>query len=455
MQGDKPHDSGTGVGLQRLRADARDIFQKGIAAVNPEACIQRLLRLEGERLLVGDHPFDLPRAGRIFVTGAGKASALMARAVEGLLGGRIAGGVVVVKHGHGVPLKRVRVREAAHPVPDAAGAEGAAAIFDLALQAGAQDLILCLISGGGSALLPLPADGITLQDKQETTERLLASGATIHEINAIRKHLSRIKGGGLARAAAPARVVSLILSDVVGDDLDVIASGPTVADNSTFRDALAILKRYALADKVPPAVRRHFERGASGRIAETPKAGDPIFEKVCNVVVGSNRDALLAAEKQARALGYNTVVLSSMMEGEARQAARFISRIAREVCRSGHPAPAPACILCGGETTVTVKGEGLGGRNTELALAAALDIAGEKGILVLSAGTDGTDGPTDAAGAFADGQTLARARAAGLDPGRFLARNDAYTFFEHLGDLLKTGPTRTNVMDLQIVLAAP
>jgi hydroxypyruvate reductase len=448
-----PEPSPAGGRRQTLRSHAGAIFQAGLAAVNPETCIRRALRLEGGRLLVGDQDVALPAAGRVLVVGAGKASALMARAVEELLGARIGGGVVVVKYGHGAALKRVQIREAGHPLPDEAGRAGAAAVFDLARQAGAEDLILCLISGGGSALLPLPVEGIDLKDKQAATGLLLASGATIHEVNTIRKHLSRIKGGSLARAAAPARVVALILSDVVGDDLDVIASGPTVADPTTFGDGLRILRRCGLLEKVPPAVRRHFERGAAGEVAETPKPGDPLFEKVRNLLVGGNRDALLAAAEKARALGYNTVVLSSMLEGEAREAGRFISRIAAEARRSGNPAPLPACILCGGETTVTVRGGGRGGRNTELALAAALDIAGEDGILVLSAGTDGSDGPTDAAGAFADWKTLARAQAAGLDAARFLEQNDSYRFFDRLGDLFKTGPTRTNVMDLQIVLA--
>lgn len=450
-----PAPSPAGGRRQTLRSHAGAIFQAGLAAVNPETCIRRALRLEGGCLLVGDQNVALPAAGRVLVVGAGKASALMARAVEELLGARIGGGVVVVKYGHGAALNRVQIREAGHPLPDEAGRAGAAAVFDLARQAGAEDLVLCLISGGGSALLPLPVEGIDLKDKQTATGLLLASGATIHMVNTIRKHLSRIKGGGLARAAAPARVVALILSDVVGDDLDVIASGPTVADPTTFGDGLRIMRRCGLLEKVPPAVRRHFERGAAGEAAETPKPGDPLFEKVRNLLVGGNRDALLAAAEKARALGYNTVVLSSMLEGEAREAGRFISRIAAEARRSGNPAPLPACILCGGETTVTVRGGGRGGRNTELALAAALDIAGEDGILVLSAGTDGSDGPTDAAGAFADWKTLACAQAAGLDAARFLEQNDSYRFFDRLGDLFKTGPTRTNVMDLQIVLAVP
>ena len=449
-----PEPSPTGGRRPTLRSHARAIFHAGLAAVDPQACIRRALRLEDGRLLVGNRALALPAAGRVLVVGAGKASALMAQAVEELLGARVGGGVVVVKYGHGASLDRIQVREAGHPLPDEAGRAGAAAVFDLVRQAGAGDLVLCLISGGGSALLPLPVDGIDLEAKQVTTELLLASGATIHEINTIRKHLSRIKGGGLARAAAPARVVSLILSDVVGDDLDVIASGPTVADPTTYGDGLRILRRFGLLEKVPSAVRRHLERAAGGEAAETPKPGDPVFEKVHNQLVGGNRDALLAAAEKARALGYHTVVLSAMLEGEAREAGRFISRIAREARRSGNPAPPPACILCGGETTVTVRGGGRGGRNTELALAAALDIAGEDGLLVLSAGTDGSDGPTDAAGAFADWKTLGRARKAGLDPARFLDENDSYRFFDRLGDLLMTGPTRTNVMDLQIALVA-
>ena len=447
----EPWGKKTGDQLQRLRAHARFIFEAGLEAVNPRTCVDRALQ---PTMAVGLQAAMAEAAarGRIFVVGGGKASALMAQAIEERFGNGIAGGAVVVKYGHGVPLKHIQVIEAAHPVPDRAGLGGAEAVLDMACRAAAGDLLLCLISGGASALLPLPASGITLADKQKTTSLLLAAGSTIHEINAIRKHLSRIKGGGLALAAAPARVLSLILSDVVGDDLDVIGSGLTVPDRTTFADGLRILDKYALRDAVPPPVRERFVQGAAGRIPDTPKPGAPDFANVVNQIIGSNFLALEAAAAKAEELGYRPLILSSMLEGDARQAALFLSRIAREVRRSGNPVAPPACILCGGETTVNVQGGGLGGRCTEMALAAALDLNGLEGTLMLCAGTDGTDGPTDAAGAFVDGATVERAAGLEMRPAPYLADNDAYRFFHRLEDLLVTGPTRTNVMDLQIVL---
>jgi hydroxypyruvate reductase len=301
--------------------------------------------------------------------------------------------------------------------------------------------------------LPRPAEGITLQEKQETTRLLLACGADIRELNTLRKHLSAIKGGHLARLAAPAAVVSLILSDVVGDPLDVISSGPTVPDPTTFGDALAVLAKYGLTARVPRAVLDRLERGARGDLPDTPKPGDPCFRRVSNIVVGSNALAVDAAARQARALGYRALVLSTTIEGETRDVARMHAAILREIRSSGRPARPPACVISGGETTVTLRGEGLGGRNQEFALAAAIDLEGLPGVLAFSAGTDGTDGPTDAAGAMADGATLARAAALGLDARDALARNDSYHFFEPLRDLAMTGPTGTNVMDIRLMLA--
>ncbi len=387
---------------------------------------------------------DLAAIDRVFVVGAGKASAAMGQAVEQILGDRITGGLISVKYGHSAPLRRIEINECAHPVPDENGLRGAQRIADIASGATERDLLICLISGGGSALLPLPVPPVTLADKQKLTQLLLDCGANIHEINCLRKHLSLVKGGQLARLAAPARVLTLILSDVIGDDLDTIGSGPTVPDRSTFADAAALLTRFQLWDKAPASIVNHIRAGQG----ETPKPGDPIFDHVQNLIVGSNRLAVDAAEAKARELGYRTLILSTFIQGETRDVARMHAAIAREVVTSGHPIASPACIISGGETTVTMHGDGLGGRNQEFALAAAIDIAGLPDVTILSAGTDGTDGPTDAAGAIADGTTLARnpqARA-------FLDRNDSYRYFESLGDLIKTGPTKTNVMDVRLVL---
>jgi glycerate 2-kinase len=447
-----------------LKRAAKAIFEAGIRAVAPEACVARHLTLSGSRLRAGNMDLDLDRIRHIFIAGAGKASAAMARQVETLLGPRvhdkivlgphIHDGVVVTKYGHSLPLAHCRMMEAGHPVPDAGGVAGAAALLDMVSRAGPDDLVLCLISGGASALTPAPADGITLADKQDTTRLLLGCGATIHEINTIRKHLSRIKGGQVCAAANGARVVSLILSDVVGDDLDIIGSGMTAPDTGHFRDCRAILVRRRIWDRVPEAVRNRIAAGIDGRIPDTPKPGDPIFSRVTNLVVGSLSDALSAAADEAERQGYTPLVLSSMIQGEAREAAKVLCAIAREVRESARPAKPPACLLSGGETTVTLKGNGKGGRNMELALAGALALAGTQGILLLSAGTDGTDGPTDAAGAFAGGDTVSQAAAQGLSAESHLVENNSYHFFKALDDLLITGPTRTNVMDMQILLVS-
>jgi hydroxypyruvate reductase len=337
-------------------------------------------------------------------------------------------------------------------LPDENGQHGTEAILKLVRDAGKDDLVICLISGGGSALTPLPFHGLTLKDKQETIKVLLSCGATIHEINAIRKHTSMIKGGRLARAAYPATLVSLILSDVVGDDLDVIASGPTVPDSSTFSSCMKILQRYNILKKIPETVLNHIEAGASGKVPETPNTDDSAFDKTYNLIIGSNIESLMAAKQKAESLGYKVLVLSSMIEGETRDVAHVHGAIAREIIKTGNPLHPPACILSGGETTVTLTGKGLGGRNQEFALASAIDIAGKNEVVILSGGTDGNDGPTDAAGAFADNFTLKRAGEMGLDPYYFLLNNDSYHFFQKLGDLLMTGATNTNVMDLRIVL---
>ena len=437
-----------------IRQHALEIFQAALKAVDPIASVLRHTHLVDDVLQVGRHRFALKDYDRILVTGAGKAGAAMARALEDLLGDRIADGLVVVKEGHGLPLERVRIQEASHPVPDARGIKGAEEILSLAEAAGERDLVLCLISGGGSALLVAPAQGVTLTDKQEVTRLLLACGADIHEINTIRKHLSRAKGGGLSRFAYPATVVSLILSDVIGDDLNVIASGPAVPDTSTFGDTRRVFEKYDIWDRVPRSVQNRIEKGLKGEIEDTPKAGDVVFQRCFSELVGTNIQALEAAGAKAEELGYRRLILSSTVEGEAREVAKVLTAIAGEVRDSGNPLAAPACILCGGDTTVTIRGDGKGGRNQELALAAAVALAGRDNIVILAGGTDGSDGPTDAAGALVDGDTLERAKATGIDPFDFLRRNDSYHFFQALDGLIISGPTRTNVMDVYLALVA-
>jgi len=387
----------------------------------------------------------LEGAARVVVLGCGKAAGAMARAVEAALAPRIAAGLVVVKDGYRAPTRVVEVAEAGHPVPDARGVRAAARLLELARAAGPDDLVLVLVSGGGSALAVAPAPPVTLEDKQAVTRLLLAAGATIDELNAVRKHLSLLKGGQLARAAAPAPVLALILSDVVGDRVDVVASGPTAPDPTTFADALAVLERRGVRPRVPPTVLARLEAGAAGAIPETPKPGDPLFDRVLNLVVGDNALVLAAAADAARALGYAPHVLTRTLTGEARAVARRLVAEARALA-------GPACLLAGGETTVTVRGAGRGGRCQEFALAAALELAPDDALVVLAAGTDGTDGPTDAAGALVDAGTVARGRAAGQDARRALEDNDAYTFLRAAGDLLETGPTNTNLLDIYLLL---
>lgn len=436
--------------MNTARAQLQAIFEAGLAAADPFEAVRRHVACSGERLRVGERTYDLTR-GRVWVVGAGKASARMGQALEAVLGARIAGGWINVKTGHGLPLRQVHVHEAAHPVPDASGVAGTQEILHLLRRARAEDVVLLCLSGGGSALLPMPVAGVTLADKQRTTQALLACGAEIGEINCVRKHLSRVKGGQLARAAQPAAVAALILSDVIGDPLDTIASGPTAPDPTTFAQALAVLGKYGIEGAAPADALAHLRAGAEGRVPETPKPGDPLFAKVQNLIVANNTAAVEACAAKARELGCRPMVLSTRMEGEAREVARAHAAIAREVREHGRPVAPPACLISGGETTVTLRGRGRGGRNQEFALAAAIALRGVPGIAVLAAGTDGTDGPTDAAGAFADGETVDRAAGQGLRALDALAANDSYRFFDPLGDLLKTGPTGTNVMDLYLV----
>lgn len=440
----------SGVTRKRRLAALR-ILGASLDAAEPGRAVKRFLEMRDGVLRVDDCDYDLASYDRVLVVGGGKAGAAMAAAVEDVLGERVTGGVVNVKYGYVMPTRRIEVNEAAHPVPDERGLAGTGRMVELLRTAGPRDLIVAVISGGGSALIDLPAETITLEHVRELTDALLRSGATINEINTVRKHLSQVKGGGLARIAAPARVVSLVLSDVVGDPLDVIASGPTVPDPTTFLDAWRVLERYALAESVPAAVATRLRAGVRGEIEDTPKEGDPVFAAVQNVVVASNELAVEAAAATARELGFNTLLLTTFMEGEAREVAKLLASVAREIHQYGRPVPRPACVMAGGETTVTVRGDGKGGRNQEMALSAALKIEGLQDVMVIAAATDGTDGPTDATGAIADGSTLARAVKLGLDPVDHLMRNDSYRLFQRLGDLIVTGPTNTNVNDLAFV----
>jgi glycerate 2-kinase len=430
------------------------ILRAGLDAVDPEAAVLNCVSREGSTLSVGDRDYGLDRYKRILLIGAGKGTAPMAKAVEEILGDHLTSGRIIVKYDYGMPLDRTHIMEAGHPVPDEAGLEATESLLHAIGECGEEDLIICAFSGGGSALLPAPCPPLSLDEKQQTTRLLLESGATIDEINTIRKHLSRSKGGWLAKTAYPATLVSLLLSDVIGDRLDVIASGPTVPDETTFEDCISVVEKYRLAEKLPKAVMTLLQQGTAGSIPETPKKGDEVFSKVQNLIVGNNRNALLAAQEQAISLGYHAMILSSQIEGEAREVAQVFASIGKEISQSGLPIALPACVLAGGEPTVTIRGQGKGGRNQELALACAISIDGWDRIALLSAGTDGTDGPTDAAGAIVSGVTCQDARQKGLDPYAYLASNDSYSFFESLGDLVKTGPTRTNVMDIICMLVS-
>lgn len=423
-----------------LREDAVACLLAAVAAVDPARLVREHLAKQGHE-------------GRVWLAGIGKAAGSMAAGAQAVLGERIAGGVLIAPEGVAVELPAgVRLFRGGHPIPNEQGARGAAAILELAADLGEGDRLLCLISGGGSALMSLPPEGVTLDEVRETTDLLLKAGATIQELNAVRKHLDLLKGGRLARAAAPARVEALILSDVIGDPLDVIASGPVSPDPTTFSDAVQVLEDRGLWDRVPLAVRSHLGRGLEGMEAETPGEGDACFERVRATIVGNNRLAAEAARAEAEHRGYRARLLTTLLSGEAREVGRVLAALGREIRCSGEPVEPPACWVAAGETTVTVVGDGKGGRNQELVLGAALELDGQDGIVVASLGTDGIDGPTDAAGALCDGSTVARGCAAGVDGRAALARNDAYGYFQALGDLIVTGPTGTNVMDVQVVL---
>jgi glycerate 2-kinase len=440
---------------RQLRVDAARIWTAALDAVNAEVAVRKHVKRRGNDLLVNRRVYDLAKFNRVWVLGAGKAAAPMGRALEKVLGHHLTGGILVTKYGHGLPLEMTELLEAGHPFPDANGVAAGVRIRNLAeTQVGRDDLVFCLLSGGGSALLVAPAGGITLEDKLACTQSLMNAGANIHELNVVRKHLSDLKGGGLARCLGGIPVVSLILSDVVGNELHTIASGPLVPDPTTFRDCQAILRRLRVTGQIPPSIRRRLEAGVAGKIPETPKPGDPIFRTIHNVIVGSNAQACASAVRQARRLGYRGMVLTSRLEGDTGETARLHVSIAQEIVFEGRPLRRPACLVSGGETTVEVTGRGKGGRNQEFVLHCARPLGHlPSPCVVASLGTDGTDGPTDAAGAVADNSTLSRSLKFGA---HFLTEsldnNDSYHFFERLNDLILTGPTRTNVMDLHIVL---
>ncbi len=436
--------------LAALRRAARRILDAAIAAGDAGRLTREALGRDGSRLRAGDRTLDLGRVRRVVVVGAGKASGTMALAAEAVFDGIPVTGLVAVKERHEPVPRGIRVVESGHPIPDARGETAATEILRLARDAGPEDLVLCLISGGGSALTPAPAPGVSLAQKQAVTRLLLESGATINQLNAVRKHLSRLKGGQLARMAHPAPVVALLLSDVIGDPLDVIASGPTAPDPTTFQDALAVLDHFGLRARAPATVRAHLEAGARGEVEDTPKPGDPVLAGVTNVVIGNNALVVDAAVAEARRLGLAPHLLTRSLQGEARDVAREFAARLDEIARSGSPVARPACLIAGGETTVTIRGQGTGGRCQEFALALVPEVAAMRHVVVLAAGTDGNDGPTDAAGAVVDPTTLARARANGLDVERALAENDSHAFFAALGDLIVTGPTGSNLMDVYL-----
>jgi glycerate 2-kinase len=437
---------------KRARELALKSLEAAIKAVDPKAIIKSKIRLKGYVLQVNGYTFDLKKFKNIYVVGGGKASGSMAEALEEVLGDKITNGLVNIPKGSKHRTKIVRLHEASHPIPDESGVEGTRKMLDIAENAGENDLVICLISGGGSSLMPMPRGEITIADKRRITEDLLKCGATINEINTVRKHISEFKGGWLAKKAYPATILNLILSDVLGDPLDFIASGPTVPDSTTFSDAIKVLKKYGLWDKAPESIKKVLTDGEKGLIPETPKADDEAFKKVFNVVIGNNRAASMAACETLKSEGLNTLLLTSLLEGEARHVGTVLASLAHEVLASGNPIKKPAGMVAGGETTVTVTGKGKGGRNQEIALAASLKIRGLDGVVIASLSTDGVDGPTDAAGALVDGKTIARAEAFGLRAEEFLADNNSYGFFSQLGDLILTGPTGTNVNDVSVII---
>lgn len=435
-------------------SDLGDALLRALDAADPGDAVRKWVRRKGARMSVGRFTYDLSRFDRVLVIGGGKASGEMASALEGVLDGAVTAGVVSIPdYQVRTPnCRTVSLRRASHPLPDERAVEAVKEMLALVGRPSARDMVICLISGGGSSLLTYPEAGIRLPELQRVTDELLRSGAEIREINAVRKHLSRIKGGRLARTLYPARVVSLIVSDVVGDHLDAVASGPTVPDPTTFSDAKRVLEARHIWKNAPPGVRTAIERGVDGAIEETPKEGSKFFKNVRNTLIGGNGPSCIAAASALRRRGYATRIVSTRVVGEAREVGETMAGLARGIAEESKPLKPPACVVAGGETTVTVRGKGIGGRNQELVLSAARGIDGLEGAYVASMGTDGADGPTSAAGALADGNAFARARKAGLDPVAYLRDNDSNSFFREMGGLIVTGPTGRNVNDVIVVM---
>jgi len=436
-----------------LRRDALEILKAAVDSVDPGEAVRRNLHVKGGILSCRGLTYDLTRGGRMHVIGGGKAGAAMAEAVWGLLGDRVDGGFINIPEGSDAPTEigRIHLNRASHPVPDRGSVAGVESMLSMTEGVGEEDFVIVLISGGGSALMTCPAEGVSLEDVKALTQLLLLSGASIDELNAVRKHVSAFKGGQLARRLHPSRVLGLVLSDVIGDPLETIASGPTSPDTTTYGDSVEVLRRYRLLGSAPAPVLDRLQRGARGELEETPKPGDPIFDRVENVIIGGNTTALEAAAGRAEALGYSSTIVTSTLSGEAVEAGRYLADYVRTAHSPGDPQRSPEAAIFGGETVVVVTGSGVGGRNQEVALSAAQGLAGLEALIATMA-TDGVDGPSEAAGAIVDGATLKRASSLGLDASRHLTENDSYGFFSRLGDALITGPTGTNVNDVSVAL---
>ena len=454
-------DSTYSVSVSPNASQIKGILDSALDAVDPYKGILRTVHLDRSHLIIAEQSYNLKEIRRIVIVGVGKAAFPMAVAMEEILGDRLETGVIVTKDGYAAPagepvrrrLYQTRIFEAGHPIPDARGVAAALEINQLLQTLGNDDLVIFMISGGGSALLNSPVPGVNLADLQQFTGLMLRAGATINQINKLRKHLDLAKGGGLAQQASPAIMATLVLSDVIGDPLDVIASGPTVPDNSTFQDAWSIIEQFNLEDEIPASICSYLDKGRRGEVPETLKSGDPVFNRTQQVIIASNSQAVSAAAIQARKYGLEVLLLTSFLQGEAREVGQMMAAVARQIQATGEPVKRPACVIAGGETTVTVRGAGKGGRNQELALGSLQEMARLPRTMLVALATDGSDGPTEAAGAVVTGDSLDRGLTLGLDPRKFLDRNDAYLFFDRLGDLIRSGPTQTNVNDLTILFA--
>jgi hydroxypyruvate reductase len=441
-----------------IATQVNKILRAAFAAIDPEKVVKQHLNLEKDILWINNHKIRLTQFSRIFIIGFGKASIPMTKAAIEVLGCFVSKAITITKDkscklwGQSIVQDNceidISIFKGTHPIPSTKNVIASTEILKLLRNLTSKDLVIFLISGGGSALLTLPVEGVSLSDLQKLTQILLSCGADINEINCLRKHLSQLKGGGLAKIAYPAKVISLIISDVVGDQFDVIASGPTVPDSSTFSDVSRILNKYQIQDKLPDTVINHLYKGINGEIIDTPKQGDPIFDHVFNIIIANNLQAINAAQKTAKIVGFKSNILTNCLQGESSDVGKTLAAIADQAVMSRKRITIPFCYIVGGETTVTIKGNGYGGRNLELALSAVHPLSNMNNIIFISLATDGDDGPTDAAGAVVTGETLSRGQKIGLEPENFLVNNNSYHYFSPLDDLLKIGPTYTNVGDL-------